>query len=82
MFQDGQREGSMKASEIEIGGVYTAKVSGKLVPVRVLGVCRLSFGGAQAWRCRNELTNREITVRSCQRFRAAVAEVRRETPST
>lgn len=58
----------MKASEITVGQVYLAKVSGKVVPVRVL------------WRCRNELTGREITVRSCQRFRVPVAEASEVQP--
>ena len=63
----------MKSKEIDVGGVYAVKVSGRVVPVIVL-CCEERFNGVgmrQAWRCRNRLSGREIVVRSSQRFRYA-----------
>lgn len=63
----------MKINEIEIGGRYLAKVSGRLVVVRVTDIREAP---TSTWsRCRkrivavNESTGREITVRSAQRLR-------------
>lgn len=66
----------MKISEIEIGGRYLAKVSGRSVVVRVTDIRETP---ASTWShrrvCRkrifavNEKTGREITVRSAQRLR-------------
>jgi hypothetical protein len=62
----------MKLKDIEVGGRYRAKVSGKLATVRVLDLKESStFGG----RCRttivavNESTGRQIAIRSAQRLR-------------
>lgn len=70
----------MKEVEIEIGGTYLAKVSGNLVPVRVLNTREISaptrgnhWPTRTVWDCRNERTGRTITVRSCQRFRQRLA---------
>lgn len=62
----------MKAIDIEIGGTYMAKVSGIVVPVKVLRAEeRSAFGGKwrTIWVCRNERTGRTIEVKSAQRFR-------------
>ena len=60
----------MKASEITLGGVYVAKVTGKLAKVRVENIVEhLSRGCAQMhYRCVNLATGRPVTVKSCQRF--------------
>lgn len=69
----------MKATDIEIGGIYLAKVSGKLVRLRVeeirwaiwaLGKERIG------WICTNLDTGRQIVVRSPQRFRERVPQAK------
>jgi hypothetical protein len=65
----------MKGNEIKIGQTYLAKVSGRVVPVTVLREFERPQGRAgwrTLWICRSEVTGREVTVRSAQRFRAEV----------
>jgi hypothetical protein len=57
----------MKKSEITIGGVYVAKVSGKLVPVRI--VRANPYGG---WEAINTATGREVRVKTAARLRRPV----------
>ncbi|MFM2094109.1 MAG: hypothetical protein RIS70_1233 [Planctomycetota bacterium] len=66
----------MKINEIEIGGRYLAKVSGRSVVVRVTDIREAPTSTWSRRRvCRkrivaiNESTGREITVRSAQRLR-------------
>src|SRR5712664_2212456 len=79
-FYRRERRPNMKAAQIEVGRDYTCKVSGRVVPVRVLekverekSVGSANSLGGQRWRtttsyrCRNLVTGREIVVRSCQR---------------
>ena len=54
----------MKKKEVEIGGVYVAKVSDKLAKVRIIGEC--VHGG---WNAVNTETGRSIRIRSAQRLR-------------
>ncbi len=54
----------MKKHEITIGGVYAAKVSGRIVPVKITG--ESPYGG---WRTVNMQTQRAIRVRSAARLR-------------
>jgi hypothetical protein len=49
---------------VVINGLYWAKVSDKLVKVRILR--RLTIGG---WSAENQSTKREIHIRSAQRLR-------------
>lgn len=68
----------MKANEIKIGQFYLAKVSGRVVTVKVLRTVE-RFNGDKSrthWVCRNMLTDREIEVKSCQRFRVVVKDVK------
>jgi hypothetical protein len=73
----------MKASEIKIGGVYIAKVSGRLTRVRVDAI-----RSTDAWRYRggvpqvrgttvydvtNITTQRRLTFRSAAKFRGVAA---------
>lgn len=64
----------MKKAEVEVGGVYMAKVSGVLTLVRI--DAETSGGGLRArrtwWRATNLKTKREITIRSAARLRARV----------
>ena len=59
----------MKKSEIEIGARYTAKVSGKIVVVRIHN--ESEYGG---WNARSELTGKWIRVKSAMRLRARLGE--------
>lgn len=55
----------MKKTDVQIGAIYTAKVSGQIVRVRVFATS--NFGG---WRALNESTGREIHIRSARRLRS------------
>ncbi|MBU4270794.1 MAG: winged helix-turn-helix domain-containing protein [Planctomycetes bacterium] len=56
----------MTKSEVKIGGVYTAKVTNKLVQVRIDAESR--YGG---WDATNLATNKKVRIKSAQRLRAA-----------
>jgi hypothetical protein len=57
----------MRKSEVQIGGVYAAKVSGEIVRVRI---DRASpYGG---WDATNLRTRRRIRIKSAQRLRRQV----------
>ena len=60
----------MKASEIKIGELYLAKVSGQLRVVRITGECELF--GHRGWSVINESTGRTIMIRSPQRLRRLI----------
>lgn len=76
----------MKGAQISVGGLYTAKVSGKIVTLRVdaIGVRYVTVVGRRAlcslgrgvpaertsWHCTNTSTGRVIVVESAQRFRS------------
>lgn len=57
----------MKKSDVEIGATYTAKISGTVVPVKILGVH--NFGG---WLARNTKTGRSVRIKSAQKLRSRV----------
>lgn len=59
----------MKTREVEIGSVYTAKVSGKVTNVRILRVNPFGVG----WVGVNLLTGREVHIRSARRLRRRIA---------
>ena len=64
----------MKAKQIEVGGTYAAKVSGRIAPVKVLEVVERfdhKHRSRTVYLCRNVRTGRAVTVRSPQRFRYA-----------
>jgi len=54
----------MKKRDIKIGETYLAKVSGKLVPVRITS--ESPYGG---WNAINTTTGREVRIRSAARLR-------------
>lgn len=54
----------MKKREIQLGGVYTAKVSGRLVRVRIDS--ESVHGG---WNATNLATGRAVRIRSAARLR-------------
>jgi hypothetical protein len=54
----------MKKHEIKVGGLYLAKVSDKVVPVRITG--ESPHGG---WDAVNEKTGKRVRIKSAQRLR-------------
>jgi hypothetical protein len=54
----------MKKNEVKVGGIYAAKVSDKVVPVRITGESR--HGG---WDAVNEATGKAVRIKSAQRLR-------------
>jgi len=59
----------MKKDEVKIGGTYTAKVSDKVVKVRIDAESR--HGG---WDATNLETNKKIRIKSAQKLRTAVRD--------
>ncbi|MEX2220125.1 MAG: winged helix-turn-helix domain-containing protein [Phycisphaerales bacterium] len=61
----------MKKDHVKIGGTYTAKVSGGIVPVRITEEV---WQGEKhiGWKGTNTQTGRAVRVKSAQRLRAAV----------
>jgi hypothetical protein len=57
----------MKKSEVKIGRVYTAKVTNKVVQVRIDAESR--YGG---WDATNLATGKKVRIQSAQRLPAAV----------
>jgi hypothetical protein len=57
----------MRKAEIEIGGTYVAKVSGKLTTVRIINESQ--HGG---WNAINTATNHEVRIRGAARLRKKV----------
>jgi hypothetical protein len=57
----------MKKSEVKIGRAYTAKVTNKVVQVRIDAESR--YGG---WDATNLATGKKVRIQSAQRLRAAV----------
>jgi hypothetical protein len=57
----------MKKSEITVGRTYMAKVSGKVVPIRI--DAENARGG---WDATNLRTNRKVRIRSALRLQYAV----------
>ena len=55
----------MKKNEVQVGGVYSAKVSDKVVEVRIDAENR--HGG---WDATNLATNKKVRIKSAQRLRA------------
>lgn len=60
----------MKAKEIELGGKYVAKVSGKLTIVQVENI-ETNWEGHVRYKVTNLRTGRKITFRSSQKFRSS-----------
>lgn len=59
----------MKASEVQVGKTYLAKVSGRVCPVSIIRA--VPWGGYDAL---NTATGRLIRIRSARRLRAPVPE--------
>lgn len=59
---------TMLKADVKTGGRYSAKVSGKLTTVVILGENR--FGG---WLARNEATGMTVRIKSAQKLRGIVS---------
>jgi len=59
----------MLKSQVSIGNVYCAKISGKLTRVRI--DCPCPYGG---WFGTNLVTQREVRIRSAAKLRSVVKE--------
>ena len=66
----------MKLSDVQVGGRYTAKVSGRIVTVRVVEIVAVDATRWSNAKTRieavNEATGRRITIRSPLRLRRCV----------
>jgi hypothetical protein len=58
----------MKKKDVMIGGRYVVKVSGRLVPVRIISESQ--YGG---WNAINELTHRPVRIKSPLRLRSLLS---------
>ncbi len=67
----------MKKSDVKVGGVYAAKVSDKLVEVRIDGENR--HGG---WDAVNLSTGKKVHIKSPQRLRGAAAGAKKSERKT
>ena len=56
----------MKKADVKVGGLYAAKVSGKVVPVRI--DAENPRGG---WDATNTVTRKKVRIKSAQRLRGA-----------
>ena len=61
----------MKKKEVEVGGVYVAKVSGKVVDVRIDS--EHQNGG---WTATNLATKKQVRIKSAQRLRGKAGKVK------
>ena len=64
----------MRAKDIHTGSTYTAKVSDRLVPVRIERETSNPRTGRTEWIGRNTRTGREVRIKSAQRLRGEVIE--------
>jgi len=66
----------LKLSDVQVGGRYTAKVSSRIVTVRVVEIAQVEATRWSNAKTRieavNEDTGRRITIRSPQRLRTRV----------
>ena len=68
----------MKANQIEVGQIYMAKVSGKVVPVRVDDIydqCSIAGRWTKNFDVTNLATGRKLTFRSAAKFRGEAKAV-------
>lgn len=92
IFARNMKETNVKKNEIQVGGIYAAKVSGRIVPVKVLairevdkcwrgvGYGRIVHGTTSHYDVLNTVTGRKTTFRSAAKFRHAVKAASRPNP--
>jgi len=64
----------MKRAEVQIGGIYVVKVSGRLTAVEILSNC--PYGG---WNGRNLVTGYGVRIRSAARLRRPTVATHNES---
>jgi len=77
----------MKAEDIHENNLYTMKVSGNVVPVKIITIHtqegrsytgtlgnKTRIRGRTTYRCLNLITNRECTAKSASKFRRQITE--------
>ena len=67
----------MKKADVKVGGTYAAKVSGKVVPVRI--DAENPRGG---WDATNTVTRKKVRIKSARRLRGAVGKAKAGKPRT
>jgi len=70
---DGSR--AMKKNEVRVGSAYLAKVSDKVVPVRITGT-----SGHGGWDAVNEATGKKVRIKSAQRLRGPAPATAKDAP--
>ena len=65
----------MKKADVKVGGTYAAKVSGKVVPVRI--DAENPRGG---WDATNTATGKKVRIKSARRLRGAVRKAKASKP--
>ena len=65
----------MKKADVQIGGTYMAKVSGKIVPVKILAAAPAHVAPYGGWEATNIKTGRAVHVKSAQRLRRPWTDV-------
>lgn len=58
----------MLKKDVQVNGVYYAKVSGRRVKVKILTDDVVGLGGKRIWLAKNLATGRNIHIRSAQRL--------------
>lgn len=58
----------MRKAEVIVGQIYHAKVSGKVVPVRIELQKDCTLSGRTHWRAKNLKTERWLTIKSAGRL--------------
>jgi hypothetical protein len=76
----------VKQEQIEIGKVYEAKITNRVVPVRIDAVrISLSTGKTGGWEATNLKTNKKVVIKSAQKLRKQVdvagAETKKAKPA-
>ncbi len=63
----------MKQEQVKIGNVYAAKITDKVVPVRIDSVCiSLSTGKHGGWEGTNLATNKKVRIKSPRKLRKQI----------
>ena len=73
----------MKKKQIEVGKIYAMKVSGNVVPVKVVGIRTVSgYNGRDKtiYACVNQKTGRDCKAESAAKFRYEIKEDKRPDP--
>ena len=66
----------MKQADVEVGGHYSARISGRLTIVRIKCVYETPRPTRKRWLATNLMTNRDVTIKSAQKLRMAVTPER------